>query len=261
VQNSGNSSGEELENNDDNDGGGDEAGGRASFAQALAREVGDLDAEETAGDESKSGKGGEQPKGPPKDLNELAERLGVKVSDLYGMAIPTGHGREPLTLGKVKDRYDSWASLEADRLAASEERVRGDAELTRARQELQELMSVIPREQLLNKEVLQRVAARVAARNQALDAQVIEAIPAWKDETIQTTERKDITTMLEGYGLTAPEVKAIRDPRLVKFLRDAVRREQQVRKALASVQKVTKKPQQQTNAAGAHGPTRQRGMI
>lgn len=242
MQNSETQSGQQPGQSDGAATGGEEQAGRSAFAEALARELDADDDSRESGRESGPGDGGEKPKTKPKDLHALAERLGVEVSELYNIAVPAGHGREPMTLGKLKDRYSEWATLEADRLAHSEERVQKEAELTRARQELQELMSVIPREQLLNREVLQRVAARVAARNKAQEEQVVQSIPEWRDETVRTAERTDITKMLEGYGLTAPEVTAIRDPRLVKFLRDAVRREKQVRKALESVRPANRKP-------------------
>lgn len=231
---------------------GDEVAGRLSFAQALAQEVGDEEELGSTGNEGAPGERGEKPKAKPKNLNELAERLGVEVSELYDVAVPAGHGREAMTLGSIKDRYDSWAALESDRLALTETRVQQEAELTRGRAELQELLSMIPRDKLLNTEVLQRVAARVAERTKAQDAQVLAVIPEWKDEAVQTAERGEIAKLLEGYGLTAPEVKAIRNPGLVRFMRDAMRREKQVRAALAQVRQVKRKPvQQQTVATGS----------
>lgn len=228
--------------------------GASAFAAALAREVeGDEEPGDTGDDGS--GKPGERPtKGKPKDLAELAERLGVQVAELYDITIPAGSGREAMKLGQLKDRFESWGSLEADRLAFSETQVAHQAEIERGKQELRELLSVIPR-QHLTQEALQRAAARVAERHRAQDAQVLEVFPEWKDPAKRQADIGEYSKMLEGYGLSAAEVKAIRDPRLLRFIRDSHRRAEQVRKALEAVKPAARKPQQQNTASGA--PRRQ----
>lgn len=251
--NSGTSSGEQPARNDEG-AAADGAGGRTAFAQALAQELATDEPADT-GDEGTSGKQGESRKQPvPKNLEGLAERLGIEVSELYSIVVPAGHGREPMTLGKLKDRFGDWASLEADRLAFSEERVQKEAALTVQQQELRELLSFLPKE-ALKPELFQKAAARVAERNKQLDAQVPALIPEWKDETKRTADQTAIAKMLEGYGLTAPEVKAIRDPRLLKFMRDAMQRAELVRKALEAVKVPPRKQQQQQAPRGA--PARQ----
>lgn len=255
MKNSATSSGEALEVDDDGDTG-DEAGGRAQFAAALAKELEGEKPVDT-GNEGEPNKGTPREstqKGMPKSLEMLAERLGVEVSELYSLPIPVGQGREPLTLGKAKDMAAQWASLDADRLAFSEERVKQESELTRGRSELRELIALLPREHL-KPELLQRVAARVQERTKAQEAQVPVLIPEWRDADMRKKEEADITTMLEGYGLTAPEVKGIRDPRLIKFLRDSMNREKLVRNALAAVKKPERKPVRHESANGA--PRRQ----
>ncbi len=244
-----------LQNDDGDADGGNAGGGASSFAAALAAQVEDDKTGEDAGNDGDDGKPGEsRSKVKPKDLTELAARLGVEVSELYDVAIPVGHGREPLTLGKLKDQGTAFASLEAERLSWTETKVQQEAELTRSRQEFQELLSMIPREQLLNKEVLQRVAARVAARNEALGQQVLVAMPEWRDSAVREAQIAETTTMMQGYGYSPAEVLAIRDPRLMKILRDAARREIQVRKALETVKQVTKKPTPASN--GTRGAPR-----
>src|SRR5262245_61706384 len=43
-----------------------------------------------------------KPPGKPKDVAELAERLGLDVKDVYGIAVPSDQV-EGLTFGKLKD--------------------------------------------------------------------------------------------------------------------------------------------------------------
>lgn len=244
-----NSSGEqpaaEIEGSEDVHTGGD-SGGASRFAQALASH---MQADEESADDDSTGEPGEsQPKGKPKDLADIAARLGVEVSDIYEAVIPVGQGREALTIGKLKDQAAAFASLDTDRLAWSEEKVRQESELTTARQELQELLTTIPRESL-NKEAIQRAAVRVHERNKALEAQVVSAL-GWQNPAVRDEQMGAMSRSLAGYGFAAAEVKAIRDPRLVKFIRDAVRREEQVRKALADVKPVEKKAKPASNNRG-----------
>lgn len=223
--------------------------GADSFAAALAREVeqesGDTDDNKTKGEPGES-----RNKAKPKSLNDLAERLGIEASELYEIAVPAGSGQEAMTLGQLKDRYQTWGTLEADRLAFTESQVQHQAQIEQGKQELRELMSMIPRDKL-NTEVLQRVAARVAERNRALDAQVVEAIPEWKDAEKRTAEMGELSKMLASYGLQPAEVKAIRDPRMLRFIRDAHRRAEQVRKALEAVKPAARKPSQPSGGTGA----------
>lgn len=233
---------------------GESASGASAFAAALAKTVNDDDPPPGGSGEDDSGKPGEsRHKGKPSDLAAVAERLGVQVADLYAVKVPASGGREPLTIGQIKDRFAEFESLEADRLQFSESRIQQERDLEQARAEIRELLSAIPGEHL-KKEVLQRVAQRVAERNTAARAKVVEVIPEWRDENLRTTETKELDKLMEGYGFPAGFASGIHDARLLKFMRDAMRREQQVRKALESVRKVTKQPTQATGTRAAPKP-------
>lgn len=254
-----NTSGEHPEGNEPASGA--PQSGAQAFAAALAAELaGDDDdkgSRETAGDDGENGQPGEKPrKAKPESLEAIAQALGIEVSELYSVKVPAGGGREAMTVGQLKDRFTEWDSLEADRLAWSESKVEQEGRLAQAKQELQELFSIIPRDKLLNPDLLRGVAARVAARNQAQAAQVLEAIPEWKDEAVQRAARAELSTMLSGYGYTPAEVNAIRDPRLLKFLRDANRREQQVKAALAKVRPIQRKPSTPAPSGNGSGNVR-----
>lgn len=226
--------------------------GSDAFAAALARELEGGD-DQPDGDESgdeKGGKPGEShKKALPQTLSDLAQALGVEdVSKLYDLKIPAPGGREPFTLGQLKDRFESWSTLEADRLAFGEEKVSQQAQIQQARDEVKELLALVPKDKLTT-ESLQRVAARVAQRNAALDAQVVQAIPEWKDPQRREADTKALAGMLAGYGFAENELKQIRDPRLLKFLRDAHTRHEQVKRALEAVKKVKPKNQAPTTTS------------
>lgn len=237
--------------------------GASAFAAALAAEIGDEDQDkpgETGDDESNDeGKpaGESRKKAKPASLEAVAEALGLEVSDLYAVSVPASGGREAMTIGQIKDRFAEWDTLEAERLAFSESRVEQEGTLARAKQELQELFSLIPKDKLQNVDVLRQVAARVAARNQAQEAEVLAAFPEWKDPATKSAQRAELAKMLEGYGYAAAEFAAIRDPRLLKFIRDSYRREQQVKAALAKVRPLQKRPAGSSSPGGSAAPARE----
>jgi len=227
----------------------DEDSGGGSFATALAKVLDDEKAGDETGDKGKAS-GESSDKAAPKDLTALAAKLGVKVEDLYNVSVPASGGREAMTIGQIKDKFAEWGSLEADRLSLTETKVQQERELQQARDELKELISAIPKESL-NKETLQRAAVRLAEKTRAEGARVLEVMPEWRDEKTRNDDVADITKMLSGYGLPPHFVNTVQSAGLLKFFRDASRREQQVRKALEQVRKRPAKPAPATLKPGA----------
>lgn len=216
--------------------------GASDFASALAK----LQQDDEAGDEDEAG---DDDNGKPREsgkkvkldsLETLADGLGIEVKDLYAIKVPGSGGREPMTIGQIKDRFERFSSLEADRLSLTEERVAQEAEFEQTRAELRELLAVVPKEHL-SQEKLQAAAQRVAARNAADGKRLLQSMPEWKDQDRRDAEVKDIADLLGTYGVPASYIKTIRNPAILKFMRDAARREKQVREALATIKKVPKK--------------------
>jgi len=239
------SSGSQLENQEQetdlNDDGG--SAGASSFAAALAAQLkdGENGDDEGADDGADTGDTRESGKKVKLDsLDSLAASLGVKVEELYAVKIPAGHGREPMTVGQIKDRFTSFNSLEADRLSLTEERVAQEAEFEQTRAELRELLTVVPKENL-SQDALRAAAARVAARNKADGAKLLAAMPEWRDEDRRNEDVAEIAAALGKYGIPASYVGTVRSPALMKFMRDAARREKQVQAALASVKNTPRK--------------------
>jgi hypothetical protein len=232
----------------DGDPTGNDGGGRNAFLAVLGREAAAADGD---GDDGEHGESRANAK--PETLEALAKAVGVQVSDLYSIKVPASGGREAMTIGQIKDRFSEFDALEADRLTFSEQKVQQEQELQRLRDEFREILAVIPKEQL-KPELLQRAAERLAARDKARRDQIVVALPEWKDDATRKADMAEITKMLAGYGLNQFEVQAINDPRLLKFARDAQRREALVRKALESVKKVPKREPQQRQAGGGPAP-------
>lgn len=236
--------------------------GASGFAAALARiqkeEAGDEPADSSADgqsiEEEESGKPRKSVKAAPADLGALAESLGVKVEDLYKVKVPASGGREAMTIGQIKDKFTEWESLETDRIAFDESKVKQEADFELAKQEIRELIAVIPKEHL-NKEALGRVAAKLVERNKAQVGQVAAAFPEWKDEAVRTAQVADIENTLAAYGFSKQQAQTIRDPRLLKLIRDAARRERQVTKALEAIKRAP--ANKQTQQPGSRQAPRQ----
>lgn len=242
--------------------------GASGFAAALARiqteEEGGGAQDNGDGDGSEeldeSGKPRKSVKAVPADLGAMAEALGIKVEELYKVKVPATGGREAMTIGQIKDKFAEWASLETDRVAFDESKTKAEADLELAKQEIRELIAVIPKEHL-NKEALARVAAKLVERNKAQGAQVAAAFPEWKDEAVRTAQVAEIEKTLSTYGFSKHEISAVKDPRILKLVRDSARRERQIAKALESVRKAPpNKPAQQpgTRLAPRNSPQNQK---
>jgi hypothetical protein len=224
----------------------DASSGASSFASILAKEIGDEGAKS-----ADSGKPVEKDaKVTPSDLAAAAERLGIPVEELYKVKVPASAGREAMTIGQIKDRFTEWNSLEADRLSFSESQIQEKASIQQAKDEFKELLALIPKEQL-NTANIQTAARRLAERHQAEGAKLLADMPEWKDEAKRTEELTAMEKALAGYGLPPKFTDSIRSAGLLRFIRDAVRREAQVRKALEAVRKVPKKPAPQQTNGGA----------
>ena len=237
--------------------------GASGFAAALARiqkeEAGDEPVDSSADgqaidDNDESGKPRKSGKAAPADLGSLAESLGVKVEDLYKVKVPASGGREAMTIGQIKDKFSEWESLETDRIAFDESKVKQEADFELAKQEIRELIAVIPKEHL-NKEALGRVAAKLVERTKAQAGQVAAAFPEWKDEAVRTAQVADIENTLAAYGYSKQQAQTIRDPRLLKLIRDAARRERQVTKALEAIKRAP--ANKQTQQPGSRQAPRQ----
>lgn len=232
----------ELEDDPKPTGGNDE-----DLAAALAE--GDAD---KSGDEG--GKPGEGPlKGKPKTLDALAEGLGVKVEDLYDLKISMGNDLEPMTLGALKDNAKDTGSLEVQRLAFEESKAKKETDFLRAQGELNEIVSMLPREaikpELVN--AIKDKHAKLAQRERSL---TLQAIDEWSDEDKETSDRTAMGEYLSQYGFPTHYLQNVLDHRMLKFIRDSMQRKQRIDRALAKVQEIP-----DTTPAPTGKPSKSRG--
>lgn len=172
----------------------------------------------------------------PKGLHALAEKLGAKPEDLYAVEVPMSDGTS-VKLGELKDAYADRENTSRKALELDERRIKLDAELTRAKSEIEALIKELPPE-VLKPELLERVRREALAARERERRATMEAIPEWADEKTRTSELQGIVEMLQGYGYSPQYLEQSLDSRLIRLARDSWLRKTRIERALASVKRV-----------------------
>lgn len=183
----------------------------------------------------------------PGTLAALAEQLGVDVAKLYDVEVPTGEG-STVKLGELKDAWRDRESVETERLAIGEEREAADAEIRRARAELAELLSAVPRDKL-NPQVIEQARRTHLARMEIERQRSLSAIPAWTDDQVREADLTGIREHLAEFGLPAGALSEVQDHRMLAYMRSNLERKRRVERALGQV-----KTERSTGAPG-RGPS------
>jgi|AP12_2_1047962.scaffolds.fasta_scaffold04375_3 hypothetical protein len=191
----------------------------------------------------------------PKDLNALAERLGVEVAELYKLTVPGSQEGESFTLGQLKDEQQKRSEFTVRELAFEEQRSKREAELMRAQAELEEIMAHLPKE-ALKSDNLRAAATRLEARASKERARTLDVIPEWRDESRRTSDLAAMVEHLKGYGFPTTFLTTINDHRTVRYIRENWLRQQRIENALAMVEQQHGKHRQQSKPNGS-SPQRQ----
>lgn len=196
---------------------------------------GDGDDDEAGEDEISDG--GETPKSQPmpKDLNGLAETLGVEVKELYALSIPSAReGEKPYTLGKLKDIAADIDDFNLRNLKFDERVRKTEGDMLRAQQELRTLVEALP-EDALKPEVLKAVREKHEAELKAERARTLEVISDWGDEETERQDRAGMAEHLSEYGFPENMLDTISDHKTLRYVRENYLREKRLRKVLEGV--------------------------
>jgi len=201
----------------------------------------DSEPKKTAGKKSADGDSEPGPeavkaKGKPKNLDELAEALGVGADDVYGIEIPinVGDAVEMKSLGDIKDSFKERQTFEVDRLAWEEQKSKTESEFLRSNQELHDLVAMLPKK-ALSKELLNAVAEKRATLTRTEAARTKQVIPEWKDEQIEIADRQAMSEHMRDYGFPENYVDSLVDHRTLRYIRESMLRQQRIERALADV--------------------------
>lgn len=216
-----------------------------SKAQRLAKLLSDApdagDGSETPPGGGKDGEAGGSHKAKPKKFNDLAETLGVELSELYSLEIATSADGKPVTVEMLKDHHAKRSEFSVAQLQWEEERTRQQSDLVRANSELRELLAAVP-QKAIDPKVLEAVRNKHDATLTRERARTLEVIPEWKVETKRVEELAGMGEFLKRYGYPTGHLATIYDHRALLMIRDAWRRELRVKQALEAVEKVDTAP-------------------
>ena len=191
---------------------------------------------------------------PPKTLIELAELTGIKVEDLYAIEIPAAQdGGESQSFGKLKDLAASESDFAGRELEFEERRVKFGNDQAKARTELETVLKSLP-QGAIKPEVL---AAARKEREVMIDREavrVLDVIPEWSNEETKRTDLAGIGEHMGQYGFDSDHIDLIVDHRMLRYMRDNLRRMKLVEKALAGVKPVKPVPKSASSQPAGRTP-------
>lgn len=231
--------------------------GIQSLAELLqAEEEASTDDHEAAGADKEAEPGGSHEKAELTKFNDLADKLGISLDDLYQLQVTSSEDGDAITIEQLKDMHKGKSEFELNQLEWEEQRIAQEQELTRARAELQELFAVLP-QKAIKPELLEKIRSKHNAQVVKEREKTMQLIPVWKDEKVREADIAGMAEHLQGYGFPVDYLQSIVSAQQTKYIRDNWQREVRVRKALEQVRagkpgktpasKAQKKPPSKSN--------------
>lgn len=183
--------------------------------------------------EQKSGKGKGDSKPVIKTFSELSKALGVDKAALYDVKVTLRDQETHVSIGELKDAYQNQQDLDYREIEFGERKATEEQELARARQELEVLVSLVPKETLKPEQVT--AAAKVVQEqlNRA-KADLVRRVPEWEDVELRKKEGAEIDKYLADYGV---KLSSIRDPAVIHYIRNSWMQDKRIKSALAKIKK------------------------
>jgi len=209
--------------------------GGAATEQTVAEALAEAERPPDSGESRKTVK-------PPKTLNELAERTGIKVEDLYAIEIPASEdGGESQSFGSLKDLAASESDHAGRELQLEERRVKFGHDQAKARAELEIVLKSLP-EGAIKPEVLAQARREREVMLDREAVRVLDVIPEWSNDDIKRADLVGIGEHMEQYGYEKGHVDQVADHRMLRYMRDNFKRMKLVEKALSGVKPVKQIP-------------------
>lgn len=199
-------------------------------------------------------------KGKPKTIIEAAERLGIKPEDFYKLEVSIEEDGEaqPFTLSALKDAHKERQNFQLEQLEWGENKATQEGELLRSRNEIVELLSMLPKE-AIKPEVINKIRQKHDASIKLENERTLNVIPEWKNEQRRTDEMGAMREHLTKAGFPTNYLNNVSDHRTMRYIRENMLREQRITKALSMIKLKTPKGQAPTprgnSMRGAPKPT------
>lgn len=172
---------------------------------------------------------------PLADVNALAERAGIDAEALYALTVPLGDGREPVKLGDLKDKFQDLQRVDQTRTDLEQERSDFQNEMLRSRQELSEVLKLLPN---LPPELIAKAQQAHVSNLDNQRTELLALFPEWSDDSKYQSAQGEILAAVEEYGFGRADMDAVHDHRLTKLLHDFAKLKQRVAKANAKAKEL-----------------------
>lgn len=196
-------------------------------------------------DKSKEKQKSDNSKKSIKTFNDLSKALGIEKKDLYGVKLVLNDQETVVSIGELKDAYQDSSDLSFEKIEWGERKSKEEQELSRARQELEVLVSLVPKESL-KKEQVEAAAKVVQSQLERAKKDLHRRVPEWDDAELKKQEGKEIDEYLADYGV---RLSKITDPAVIHYIRNSWLRDKRLNEALAKIKKV------ETKTSGPGGKT------
>lgn len=164
-------------------------------------------------------------------LNAVAEKLGVDVADLYNLEIQMPDNGESMKLSELKDLATEHTRGNMERLAWETEATKQRNELANGRQELQQMLGMIPA-QMRTPEMLQRARQELAQSKEIETRALLDRVPEWRDPKVFEADQPVILEHIEQFGFGADDWGGLLDHRLQAYVRHNAMRERRIAELL-----------------------------
>ena len=202
-----------------------------------------------AGDDS--GESGEESGSDdaPTKFNDLAGKLGIELDDLYKLEVSQAEDGTPITVENLKDFHAKQEDVALREIEFEERKTEQEAALMRAQEEIQELLAALP-EKAIAPQILEKIRAKGEARRLLENKKTLEVIPEWNDENTRTGDIEKMSNHLREYGYPVNFLESIQDHRMMKYIRDNMRRQERIKAALDKVRSGKPNPTKPTKVTG-----------
>lgn len=241
--------------------------GIQSLAELLAaEEAEDTNEDAPGGDEGEdtAESGGSKEKTKPTKFNDLAGAMGLDLDALYKLEVKLDDSDDPVTIEQLKDHYKGRSEFDLERIRFEEDRTQQEANLLRAKAELNEILQALPKN-AVRPDVLEKIRTKTEQHTKAERAKTLEAIPEWQNQEKREADLAAMSEHLQQYGFPVDYLSTVVSHQHFKYIRDNMLRERRIREALAKVQNgkpgkaATPKPQAKAPRKGADLSKVQRG--
>jgi hypothetical protein len=190
-------------------------------------------------------------------VKTLAEKAGVALEDIVFVEDDgDGEGPRETSYADVKRKLAGARQLESDQLAFDQQAQAQQNELLRERQELSQLVSLIPRD-AIPADAAEQLQAMFTATATREAEQTLKVIPSWRDPTTMQADREDMAAYAREWGYSSAEIDAIVDHRMLNFLRYHTR----LVKRVAELEKAPTRTSKRTRRASKAGSTDKVGQL